>query len=73
MLLHSGTVYMFNNSKISKRLNQPTQVGAYTLSGKSDTKNVIFILKHFFNEVVLLSQFFLQVSMHTLMVFLTKK
>ena len=52
--------------------DQPLQVGAYTLSAKSVTEDVNFILKHFLNEFFLLSQFFLRVQVHTLMIFLTK-
>ena len=54
-------------------ISQPLQVGAYTLSAKSVTKNVIFVLEHFVNEFFLLSQFFLRVQVYTFMVFLTQK
>ena len=54
------------------RVAQPPQVGAYTLSAKSVTDSVILDLKHFLNEFLLFSQFFLAVQVHTFMVFLTK-
>ena len=64
---------LISDSHSSYSANQPLQVGAYTLSAKSETKNDNFVLKHFLNEFFLFSQFFLQVQIHTFMIFLTKK
>ena len=72
IILVYSKIFVFARSRRLGRV-QPLQVGAYTLSAKSVTKNVIFVLEHFLNEFFLLSQFFLRVQVYTFMIFLTRK